>query len=121
MKMKTRTTAILLAVGVIVVISAGPAFADQGAAVIGSQAYYTSNNKQLSAQDTQNDGKSAIAQFRRGTSGAITEIVNSDGNGSVKYATVSVTSGTSAYIRACTQDLGGGGARSCGSWVALTA
>jgi hypothetical protein len=117
MKSKARVVSILAVATILVGLSASPAFADGGAAVTGAQAYWVSSTKTLSATDTQSDGKSAIAQLRRGTTGSISEVVNSNGNGTTKNLVVSVSSGADIYLRACTQDVGGGGSRTCGAWV----
>jgi hypothetical protein len=118
---KRNLAAVGVLASVLIAISAGPALADGGAAVVGAQAFWVSSSKTLSATDTQNDGKSAIAQLRVGTKGSVSEVVESGGNGTTKSILVSVNSGTSIYLRACTQDLSAGGTRSCGSWVQRTA
>jgi len=103
------------AVAALAVIPTTAAFADQGAAIVGAQAYYTTGNDQLSAQDTQSDGKSAIAEIRSGSGGSVYSVTASGGSGTVEYRTVSMPA--SYQIRACVQDIGGGGAKTCGSWI----
>lgn len=121
--MKSRT---LIAFGIVVAaaisgFAAAPAFADGGAAIVGSQTYWVSSTKTLSSTDSQADGMSSIAQLRRGTSGAISEVVNSSGKNQTRSVKVSVTAGSTIYLRACVQNLSTGGARSCGDWVKKTA
>lgn len=96
-----------------------PAFADQGAAVIGSQAYYKSSGRVLSATDTQSDGKSAIAQIRFNGS-IVKTVTNGGGKNTTKSATVDVPAGRTIYIRAGVIDQSGGGSASYGKWVSTT-
>ena len=99
----------------IAVLPLVPAFADQGAAIIGSQAFYVTSSNSLSAQDTQADGKSAIAELRAYSGATVYSVINSSGAGTIKYKTVSMP--TNYQIRACVQDISGGGSKSCTSWI----
>ncbi|GMA90688.1 hypothetical protein GCM10025869_12170 [Homoserinibacter gongjuensis] len=81
--MKTRgkiATAAAVALS-LALLPALPAAADQGAAIVGSQAYYVTSTDQLSAQDTQADGASAIAEIRASAGSTIYSVTESRGNG----------------------------------------
>lgn len=105
---------------VVGLVGAGsPAFADQGSAYVGSQAYYKTSGKVLSATDTDSDGKSAIAEIQFNGS-IIKRVTNGGGKGTTKSASVDVPSGRSISIRACVQDQSGGGAKSCSAWKGTT-
>lgn len=115
MKKFALPVAALTATVALVVVPSLPAAADQGAAIIGSQAYYTTSDDQLSAWDSHSDGKSAIAEIRASSGSTIYSVVNSNGWNTTKYRTVSMPA--TYQIRACVQDLSAGGAKSCGNWV----
>lgn len=114
MKAKIKLAATMGAVVALVGIAGGPAFAaDQGQAVTGSQAYWTSSSKTLSATDTDSDGKSAVARLRS-SSGTIYTVTNGGGKNTTKSLKLSnITSGSSVAIQACTIDQSGGGSLSC--------
>lgn len=113
MKKLVKVTAAAGAALVLGLLPSAPAFADQGSAITGAQAYYTSGNDQLSAQDTAADSKSAIAEIRSSPTGAVTSLVNSGGNGTITYKTVNIGN---FQIRACVQNLSSGGAKTCSAW-----
>ncbi|PZQ88943.1 MAG: hypothetical protein DI534_09150 [Leifsonia xyli] len=115
MKKFTKVAAAAGAALLIAVLPSMPAFADQGAAIIGSQAYYTTGNDQLSAWDTQADGASAIAEIRASAGSTIYGVTESRGQGYVAYRTVSMPA--NYQIRACIQDFSAGTPKSCGPWV----
>lgn len=92
-----------------------PAFADQGAAIIGSQAYYVTSSNRLTAQDTQSDGKSAIAEIRASSGSTIYSVTESDGVGQIAVRIISMPA--NYQIRACVKDYSAGTAKSCGPWV----
>lgn len=121
MKTRTKIWSGFVASAAIVFSMSAPAWADQGQAVVGSQAYYQNAQRQLSATDTQADGKSAIAELRV-NGGTVYSVTNSKGNNTTSYYTVpvNIASGTRLEIRACTQDLSAGGSKSCGTWKAFT-
>ncbi len=101
------------------VLPSSPAFADQNASTAGSFTHYQTSAMMLSSADTSSDGKSSIAQIRASSTSPVLELVNSSGNGTTAYK--QFTAIPSNYqIRACVQDIGGGGARTCSSWVSGT-
>lgn len=113
-----------LAAGAVVVAGlvgvGSPAFADQGSAVIGASAYYKTSGMKLTATDTDSDGKSAIAEIRFNGS-VIARATESRGKGYTSPAkTVPVQAGRSIDIRACVQDLGNNGPKTCAPWKNTT-
>lgn len=114
MKAKIKLAATMGAVVALVGIAGGPAFAaDQGQAVVGSQAYWKSSTKVLTATDTAADGKSAVARLRT-SSGKVYEVVNGGGKDTTKPLTISgIASGSTVAIQACTIDQSASGNYSC--------
>ena len=105
-------TALAAALALIVLPSASAsAFTDT--AITGSEAYYIGST--LYAHDTKADGKSSIAEIRSTSMGANYSLTNSGGNGTTLSATVLMS--TNYQLRACVQDIGGGGTKTCGPWV----
>jgi hypothetical protein len=107
--------AIALTSVVLAIAPTTTAFADQGAAIVGSQAYYTTGNDQLSAWDTQADGASAIAEIRASAGSTVYSVTESRGAGNIAYRTVSMPA--NYQIRACIQDFSAGTPKTCGPWV----
>lgn len=103
------------AIAVLVVVPAVTAAADQGNAIVGSQAYYITSSDRLSVSDTQSDGKSAIAEIRASAGSTVYSVTESRGVNNQSVKTISMPA--SYQIRACVQDLGGGGAKSCSGWA----
>lgn len=89
--------------------------ADQGNAIVGAQAYYITSSDRLSVSDTQSDGKSAIAEIRASAGSTVYAVTESRGVNNQSVRTVSMPA--SYQIRACVQDLGGGGAKTCSGWA----
>ena len=101
------------------VIPSAPAFADQTATTTGAVAHFQQGPDMLSAGDTSADGKSATAQIRANSTAPVLSLTNSGGSGTTAYQ--QFTSIPANYqIRACVQDIGGGGARTCSAWKAGT-
>ncbi|MBD8704919.1 hypothetical protein [Frigoribacterium sp. CFBP 13712] len=122
MKMKFKAIATVAIVTGLFGAGAAPAFADQGASVVGSQAYYKSSGFQLSAEDTQADSKSALAQVKNSAGTILGSVTNGAGKGQVRYATVAnVSKGQTIYIRAGVKDQSASGAASWGAWKQTTA
>lgn len=108
----------MVTAGAILVLVVSPAItaaADQGNAIVGSQAYYITSSDRLSVSDTQADGKSAIAEIRASAGSTIYSVTESRGVNNQSVKTISMPK--SYQIRACVQDLGGGGAKSCSGWA----
>jgi hypothetical protein len=92
------------------------ASASQGAAIIGSQAYYNTGTRVLSVTDTQSDGSSAIAEVRKSSGATVYSVTESRGVNKTSTKQVFTISG-SFQIRACIKDYSAGTAKSCGAWV----
>lgn len=116
-EMKTISKFAVAAVAILalVVLPSTAASADQGNAIVGSRAYYITSSDRLSVSDTQADGKSAIAEIRASAGSTIYSVTESRGVNNQSVKTVSMPK--SYQIRACVQDLGGGGAKSCSGWA----
>lgn len=89
--------------------------ADQGNAIIGAQAYYITSSDRLSVTDTQADGKSAIAEIRASAGSTTYAVTESRGKNELSVRKVVMPA--NYQIRACVQDLGGGGAKTCSGWA----
>jgi hypothetical protein len=121
MKNRFKVATVLAVAVALVGVTAGPALADQGEAVIGSQAYYqAAAAKQLSVQDTQSDGKSAVGEIKN-AAGTVFELTESAGSGHIAYRSVSVVKGSTIQIRAGVQNLSTGTAAVWGPWRSTTA
>jgi hypothetical protein len=100
----------------LVLLPAMTAQASQGAAIIGSQAYYNTGTKVLSVTDTQADGKSAIAELRKASGATVYSVTESRGVNNTTTKQVFTISG-SFQIRACVKNYSAGTAKSCGAWI----
>lgn len=113
MKNSVKAATALVVSLALIVLPAASASAFTDVAIPGSEAYYMSST--LYAKDTKADGKSAIAEIRSSPTSATWVLTNSGGNGTTISASVLVA--TNYQIRACVQDIGGGGAKTCGAWT----
>ena len=113
MKNSLKVAIALAASLALVVVPSASASAFTDTAITGSEVWFIRGT--LYAKDTKADGKSAIAEIRSSPASAIKVVTNSGGNGTIASATVLVA--TNYQLRACVQDIGGGGTKTCGSWV----
>jgi len=100
----------------LIALPTAPAFASTiTASTPGSNASYNTTNLYLTAADTLCDGKSAIAEIKHLGDTYPSWVKTSTGCGTSSRGFVSTV--TAPYqIRACVQDIGGGGPKTCGSW-----
>jgi len=114
----TRFVKIAVTIGAVIalaVLPAAAASADQNISIAGATATYNTGTHALFAYDTLSDGKSAIAEIRAGSGATVYRVTSSNGVGSAAGIIVSMPA--RYELRACVQDIGGGGAKTCTGWV----